>query len=498
MTGEKPSTTVGTVLVIDDEAPICNGCRLSLGDQGYSVDTFTTAASGLDALRHHPYDLVLLDLKLPDIDGMTVLKRIRNDQPGTHIIIMTGYASVESAVAAMKLGAFDYLSKPFSDDELILATAKAINNKRLAEENRILRKQLFAAFNFSNIVGQNPALTRIFDKIRKAAPTDSTILLEGESGTGKELFAKAVHGHSRRATRQFVVVDCSTFTASLLESELFGHVRGAFTGAVKSKPGIFEIADGGTLFLDEVANLSPEIQSKLLRVMETGQFKPVGGDHLKTTNIRIIAATNRRLQQMVDKGEFRSDLFYRLYVMPIVIPPLRDRRDDIPQLAYHFLRKFSKEMGRRIQGFSDEALETLIQHDWPGNVRQLKNVVERLVIMCDERLLCYHHLSDNLQLGSAADHGPIPATLKDLKKAKQAVIKKNYDPIEKAFLVKALEKSGGNIRQAAGSVGMQRSNFSTLVKKHHLSAAGRQRFHAESERFDERGDAHRRHSNRGV
>jgi len=474
MTAENQSAPGGTVLVIDDEIPICSGCRLSLGDQGYSVDTFTTAASGLDALQHHPYDLVLLDLKLPDMDGMTVLKRIRNDQPDTHIVIMTGYASVESAVAAMKMGAFDYLSKPFSDDELILAAAKAINNKRLAEENRILRKQLFAAFNFSNIVGQNPVLTRIFDKIRKAAPTDSTILLEGESGTGKELFAKAIHGHSRRATRQFVVVDCSTFSASLLESELFGHVRGAFTGAVKNKPGIFEIADGGTLFLDEVANLSLEIQGKLLRVMETGQFKPVGGEHLKTTDIRIIAATNRRLQQMVDKGEFRSDLFYRLYVMPIVIPPLRDRRDDIPQLAYHFLRKFSKEMGRRIQGFSDEALETLIRYDWPGNVRQLKNVVERLVIMCDERLLRHRHLSDNFSLGNTTDDGSIPATLADLKKAKQRVIKKKYDPIEKAFLEKALEKSNGNISQAARRTGMQRSNFSTLLKKHRLPSANRQ------------------------
>jgi DNA-binding NtrC family response regulator len=404
------------------------------------------------------------------MDGMQVLKQIRKNQADIHIIIMTGHASVENAVTAMKLGAFDYLSKPFSGDELILSTAKAIQNKRLTEENLALRKQLFAKFNFSNIVGENPALKKIFDKIRKAAPTDSTILLEGESGTGKELFAKAIHGHSSRSNKQFVVVDCSTFSASLLESELFGHVKGSFTGAVKNKPGVFQIANGGTLFLDEIANLSFEIQGKLLRVIESRQYKPVGGDHPQKTDMRIIAATNRDLKEMVAKNEFRSDLFYRLYVLPIEIPPLRERKDDIPKLAYHFLRLFSKEIGRRIQGFSDEALDALIHYDWPGNVRQLKNVVERLVIMCDEKVLCYRHLSSNLHLGGQEDHGPIPETLQDLKSAKQVVLDKNYRPIERAFLLKALEGSDWNITQAAKRVGMQRSNFSALMKKHDLSS----------------------------
>jgi len=460
----------GTIAVIDDEESICSGCRLSLSDQGYAVDTFLTARAGLEALRQTPYDIVLLDLKLPDMDGMQVLEQIRKNQADTHIIIMTGHASVENAVTAMKLGAFDYLSKPFSDDELIMSAAKAIQNKRLTEENLTLRKQLFAKFNFSNIVGENAALKKIFDKIRKAAPTDSTILLEGESGTGKELFAKAIHGHSSRSNKQFVAVDCSTFSASLLESELFGHVKGSFTGAVKNKPGVFQIANGGTLFLDEIANLSLEIQGKLLRVIETRQYKPVGGDHSQKTDMRIIAATNRDLKQMVANNEFRSDLFYRLYVLPIEIPPLRERKDDIPKLAYHFLRLFSKEIGRRIQGFSDEALDALIHYDWPGNIRQLKNVVERLVIMCDEKVLCYRHLSSNLHLGSREDHGPIPETLQDLKTAKQVVLDKNYRPIERAFLVKALEGSDGNITRAAKRVGMQRSNFSALMKKHDLSS----------------------------
>lgn len=460
----------GTVIIIDDEETICSGCKLVLGDLGYTVDTFLRGKQGLDAIRRESYDLVLLDLKLPDMDGMEGLKEVRRDKPEMNVIIMTGYASVQNAVDAMKIGAFDYLSKPFSDDELILAVQKAIQNKRLTDENLALRKKLFEKFNFSNIVGETPALTRIFRKIRKAAPTDTTMLLEGESGTGKELFANAIHAHSTRATRQFIVVDCSTFSSSLLESELFGHVKGAFTGALKDKPGVFEIANGGTLFLDEISNLNLEVQGKLLRTMETGQYKPVGGDHIKTSDMRIIAATNQNLKTMVENGRFREDLFYRLYVLPIYIPPLRERKDDIPKLAYHFLRIFSKKMGRRVQGFSDDALETMINYDWPGNVRQLKNVIERLIIMCDEDVFCYHHLASNFQMGTHRHHGTIPKTLAELKAAKQTIIDEDYGPIEKAFLLKTLKNAGWNITQAARQVGMQRSNFSSLMKKHNLTA----------------------------
>jgi DNA-binding NtrC family response regulator len=459
----------GTILVIDDEPSICNGCKLILTEHRYRVTTFLRANPGLDALAGNIYDLVLLDLKLPDMDGMEALKKIQQQNPEILIIIMTGYASVQSAVAAMKSGAFDYLAKPFSDDELVLAVNKAIRSKRLTEENLALRKQLFKKFDFSNIVGENPALIKIFQQIRKAAPTDSTILLEGESGSGKELFANAIHAHSKRATRQFIVVDCSTFASSLLESELFGHVKGAFTGALKDKAGVFELADQGTLFLDEVANLNLEVQGKLLRVMEARQYKPVGGEHIKKTDVRIIAATNKNLKTMAANGQFREDLYYRLNVLPMLIPPLRDRKDDIPKLAYHFLRLFSREMGRHIQGFSDDALEALIRHDWPGNVRQLKNVVERLVIMCDDSVLCYRHLSANLQSDVRQNHGAIPTTLRELKTAKQTVLDSHYAPIEKAFLLKALNKADWNITRAAKAVDMQRSNFSALMKKHAVS-----------------------------
>jgi len=464
------NTSLENIVVIDDEESICDGCRLSLTDLGFAVEIFLKGGEAIQAIQQGDYDLVLLDIKLPDMDGMEILKQVLKEKPDTKVIMMTGYASVENAVNAMKLGAFDYLSKPFSADELILSVERAMASKRLAEENRTLRKQLYEKFDFSNIVGENSELIQIFSKIRKAAPTDSTILLEGESGTGKELFAKAVHAHSRRAGRQFVAVDCGTFSASLLESELFGHVKGAFTGAVKNKPGIFEIADGGTLFLDEVANLSLGVQGKILRVMESKQYKPVGGDATKNTDMRIIAATNRDLKIMVSDGEFRTDLYYRLNVLPIHIPPLRDRRDDIPKLAYHFLRIFCKKMGRRIQGFSDEALTSLIYHDWPGNVRQLKNVVERLVIMCDDNVLGHRHLSRNFQTESPKGHGAIPGTLDILKAAKQGILDKYYFPMEKLFLLQALNDAGWNISRAAGQVGMQRSNFSTLMKKHGLSA----------------------------
>jgi len=458
-----------SILIIDDEPAVCAGCRLVLSDQGHAVDAVQDGRSGLEALQKNRYELVLLDMKLPDIDGLQVLEAIHREAPRVSVVVMTGYSSVPDAVKAMKLGAFEYLSKPFSDEELVLTVEKAVKTRRLTEENLALRKQLYAKFDFSNIVGEDPRMLRIFEEIRRAAPTESIILLEGESGTGKELFAKAIHAHSHRADKQFVVADCSTFSPSLLESELFGHVKGAFTGATHDKPGIFEVANGGTLFLDEVANLTLEVQGKLLRVMETREYRPVGAGLTRRTDIRIIAATNQDLKSLAEEGKFRDDLFYRLSVLPIYIPPLRERREDIPKLAYHFLRIYCREMGRRIQGFSDEALEALINHDWPGNVRQLKNVVERLVIMADEAVLDYHHLMDNLYGSRGAAPGRVPGTLNELRALKKRIIDEHYGRMEKAFLLKALSAAGGNISAAAKAVGMQRPNFSTMLKRHGIS-----------------------------
>jgi DNA-binding NtrC family response regulator len=457
------------ILVIDDEPVICKGCSLTLSDQGHIVSTSLTGKTGMEAIRSGAYDLILLDMKLPDMDGMEILKAVHTMTPSIYLIIMTGYSTVQNAIEAMKSGAFDYLTKPFTDDELLFSVNKVIEKKAMAEENILLRKALCNRFSFENIVGDDPKLLHIFEQIEKVAPTDSTVLLCGESGTGKELFAGAIYAHSLRAARQFIAVDCSTLSPSLLESELFGHVKGAFTGALRDKEGIFEVAHGGTLFMDDVTNLDLEIQGKLLRVIETGEYKPVGASHTKIADARIIAATNRDLRLMVEEGTFREDLFYRLNVFPIYIPPLRERKADIPKLAYAFLRRLCHKTGKRIDGFSDDALETLVNYEWPGNVRQLKNVVERLVIMADELTLDLPYLSEQLQMKGTWKGDRIPETLQELNASKKHLVEEVFGHIQKAFLLKALKACGGNVSRAAEKVGMQRPNFYALLKKYHIS-----------------------------
>jgi len=351
----------------------------------------------------------------------------------------------------------------------VLSVERAAEKRRLVLENIALRKELLDRFSFSNIVGEDPKILKIFEAIKKVGPTDSTVLLTGESGTGKELFARAIHSHSNRSTKQFIPVDCSTLSPGLLESELFGHVKGAFTGAVQDKTGIFEVANEGTLFLDDVANLTLEMQAKLLRVIETREYKPVGSTQFKKTNVRIIAATNKDLRGMVAADSFREDLFYRLNVFPVNLPSLRERRDDIPRLAYHFLRVFCRKTGKRINGFTADALEQLVKHDWPGNVRQLKNVVERLVIMADHGVVNLPDMISHMQSRRPQESEGVPTTLEDLKKVKRHLLKGTFAGIEKDFLVRALKESGGNITMAASKVGMQRSNFSALMKKHRIS-----------------------------
>ena len=458
-----------STLIIDDERAIRSGISVALSEAGYLVESCATGRDGLSQALNGNYDLILLDIKLPDIDGMEILKTIRQKQLDTYVIIMTGFASVQNAVEALKLGAYDYLSKPFSSDELIIVVNKAIEHKALKDDNLTLRRQLYQKYDFNKIVGEHPLIKEIFAAISKVAPTDSTVLLDGESGTGKEIFAGYIHTLSRRASRQFIITDCNTFSDSLLESELFGHVKGAFTGAIQNKSGIFETANGGTLFLDEIANLSLEIQGKLLRVMENHEYKPVGSSQVKKSDVRIIAATNRDLKTMVENGEFRPDLYYRMNVFPIFLPPLRERKSDIPKLAYHFLRLACKSTGKKIDGFSDDAMEMMVNHDWPGNIRQLKNVVERLVIMSDQAVVNYNCLQNNFEINRGSGKDLVPSTLAELKAFKCELLRKEYDKVEKAFLQKALTAENGNISQSSHRVGMQRSNFSTLLKKHHLS-----------------------------
>lgn len=458
------------ILIIDDELSICRGCEMILNSLGHTTTTCQTGNDGLICLQEDEYDLLLLDIRLPDYDGMNLLSLIHQEYPDLHIIMMTGFSSVEQTVKAMKKGAFDYLSKPFTEETLTLSVNKALENAQLRRDNLHLRKQLHQRFEFSNIVGDSPNILRVFASIKKVAPTDTTVLLNGESGTGKELFASAIHARSQRSEQPFIAIDCSAFSSDLLESELFGHIKGSFTGAERNKEGIFEAANGSTLFLDEVANLDLNIQAKLLRVIEYGQYKPVGDSQIKKTDIRIIAASNQDLEAKVVDGTFREDLYYRLNVFPIYLPPLRQRKEDIPKLAYYFLKQFCRKTKKSLDGFSDGALETLINYPWPGNVRQLKNVVERLVIMVDKQLVDSCNIHGHLDNHNQDNEDTIPITLKELKAFKQHLLDINYNPTEKAFLQKALNSANGNISQAAKRVGMQRSNFSTLMKKYNFSS----------------------------
>ncbi len=456
------------ILIIDDEPVVCDGCQMILASLGHHAESRQTGEEGLQAFFANEFDVVLLDLKLPDSDGMSLLEVFQERNPNVYVIVMTGYSTVKNAVKAMKIGAFDFIPKPFDDEQLTVAINRVTENRRLVMENLSLKNQLFERYDFGNIIGENPRILSIFEQIKKVSPTDSTVLLEGESGTGKELFARAIHAHSQRAAHQFLAIDCSTLAPGVLESELFGHVKGAFTGAVKDKPGLLETADKGTLLLDEIASLSPETQGKLLRFLESGEFKRVGANQIQKTQTRIIAATNRNLEKLVADNTFREDLFYRLSVFPIFLPPLRERKDDIPRLAQHFLKRFSQKADKPIDGFTDEAMELLVNQEWPGNIRELKNVIERLVIMSDRRFLDMLYLMDNLKVNRSADEKTVPDTLAELKAVKQQIISENFGQVEKAFIIKALREAGGNISRAASAVGMQRSNFHALMNKHQI------------------------------
>ncbi|MFH1153915.1 MAG: sigma-54 dependent transcriptional regulator [Pseudomonadota bacterium] len=463
--------TESTILVIDDEPSICAGCRLILCEKGHSVSTFTSGRQGLEAIRNRAGGLVLLDIQFPDMNGLEILRTLRQEALDVTVIIMTGNGTVDNAVEAMKQGAFDFITKPFTGDQLLAVVDRAMEARRLSRTNASLKQQKYLKEDFPGIIGEAPSMMRVYEKIERVAPMDSLVLLTGESGTGKELFARAIHFNSGRSARPFLAVDCSTFSPSLLESELFGHIKGAFTGADTAKSGIFETVGNGTLFLDEVSNMDMDIQGKLLRVLETREYKPVGSSILKTTRARIVAATNRDLGVMAADGEFRSDLLYRLTVFPVTLPPLRERTQDIPAIAYHFLKTMCRKTGKAIEGFTDDALATLVSYDWPGNVRQLKNVVERLVILCDDSQLDRKMLRDNLEsrCGSPLSNDT-PTTLEELKTLKRHILEEHFSGVEQEFLRKALECAGGNIAQAARQVGMQRSNFSAMMKKYDIHA----------------------------
>jgi len=459
------------ILVVDDELNICQSCSKILAKLDYDISYALNGYDALKMMENEPFDVILTDLKMSSLGGMEVLRRVKDAYPDTIVIVMTGYASVSSAVEVMKMGALDYLPKPFTPDELRAIVRQAVAEREIRRQNQQLQnqKQKSAALSHQ-LIGNSSKIKQVITMIQKVAPTDSTVLIYGESGTGKELVARAVHANSLRSKSVFFAVDCGTLSHNLLESELFGHTKGAFTGAHASKEGIFKLADGGTIFLDEISNISAEVQSKLLRFLETREFLPLGASVPLQVNVRLIFATNKNLQQMVAKGTFREDFYYRIDVYPILLPALKERKTDILPIAYHFLDQFNRKMGKRITGFHREVVNRLIEYDWPGNVRQLRNMIERAAILCETEKIS---LNDLPLSGASDDIDPsfanIPSTNEELKQIKKKIRQKSVRKVEKNFILNALVKNDWNVTRAAKSVGLQRSNFHNLMKKYGIT-----------------------------
>jgi len=459
------------ILAVDDELNICQSCIKILSKMNYVVDYALNGYDALKMMEADPYDIMITDLKMSSLGGMEVLRRVKDAYPDTPVIVMTGYASVSSAVEVMKMGALDYLPKPFTPDELRAIVLQAVTEREIRLQNRKLQHQMRKIPPLSHqLIGNSPKIKQVITMIQKVAPTDSTVLIYGESGTGKELVARAVHANSRRSKEIFFAVDCGTLSSNLLESELFGYMKGAFTGADHNKDGIFKSADGGTIFLDEISNISLEVQSKLLRFLENREFLPLGATTPLRVNIRLILATNKNLQDMVANGSFREDFYYRIDVYPILLPPLKERKMDILPIAYHFLNQFSQNMGKTTSGFDNDAVNRLTEYSWPGNVRQLRNTIERAAILCDSDQIT---LKDLPLLGEMSDIEQllenIPSTNEELKHIKKEIRQKAVRKVEKNFILNALVKNNWNVTRAAQSVGLQRSNFHNLMKKYGIT-----------------------------
>lgn len=467
---EQVSVPGQRILVIDDEAVIGLGCRRVLCPEGHEVRTYEDPQAGLQAALSGDFDLLLVDLVMPGIDGLEILKQVKAAGVSSEVVIITGHSTVESAVEAMKQGAADYLSKPFSPNQLRMVLYKVWERSALIQENAALRRELEVHKGFEGIIGESRPMQHVFSLIKRVAPTDGTVLITGESGTGKEMVARAIHQLSRRKEHLLLACDCSALAPTLLESELFGHVKGSFSGAIATKQGVFEAAHKGTLFLDEVANLSMETQGKLLRALETRRVKKVGDTAERQVDIRLVTATNRDLAEMVADGEFREDLYYRLNVVPIHLPPLQKRSGDIPVLAMVFLERLCKKNHVEVRGFSPEAMTLLESYRWPGNVRELRNIVERMAILCDGDRIEPRHLPPEIcEAPSRSTITQLPQKWEDFKTLKQQVRDAAVQELECRFLTEALERYGGNVSKAAEGVGMQRTNFHALLRKYSLS-----------------------------
>jgi two-component system response regulator AtoC len=438
-------TTKVKILVVDDEVIVRESLHDWLNDAGYQVFTAENGPKALEIIEREKLGIVIADLVMPGMDGIELMRRAKEIQPKIEVIIITAYGSVPTAIAAMKEGAYDYIEKPFCPERAELLVRKLAQHQELVDENLSLRQKLEDHYRFENIIAKSSKMQRVIELVKVVANSNATVLIIGESGTGKELVARAIHSQSHRRSKPFVAVSCAALPESLLESELFGHERGSFTGAYAQKKGKFEFANRGTLFLDEVGEMSANIQVHLLRVLEEKEFTRVGGNELIRVDVRVVSATNKDLRRAIEKGEFREDLYYRLNVVTIELPPLRDRKEDIPLLAQYFLTKFVSENQKEVAGFSPEATEFLLNYDWPGNVRELENSIERAVILARDSLITA---------------GDLPR--ENMLAARSASVEKDLGEVEKAHILNVLRETDGNYSKAARILGISRM---TLYKK---------------------------------
>lgn len=457
------------ILVIDDETVIGLSIKRILGPDGHEIEVFQDPLAGLQAALSGGFDVIFLDLMLPGTHGLDLLARIKAADVSSEVVIITGNSTVETAVQAMKQGATDYLSKPFSPEQLKLVVQKVWEHSTLIRENAVLRRELELHRGFEGIIGESRPMEHVFGLVKRVAPTDGTVLVTGESGTGKEMLVRAIHRLSRRQNAPLLACDCSALAPTLLESELFGHVKGSFSGAIATKQGLFEAASKGTLFLDEVANLTMETQGKLLRVLESKQVRKVGDTAEREIDIRLVAATNRDLRDLVKEGGFREDLYYRLNVVPIFLPPLRERHGDIPLLARIFLDRFCKKLETPVKGFTQEAMAQMESYAWPGNIRELRNVVERMAILCDGPRIELSHLPAEIrQTPVAGTVTQLPHTWEEFKQLKQHVLDAAVEDLERRFITEVLRRHADNVSRAAEEIGIKRPNLHALMRKYGL------------------------------